>query len=190
MGADDTSTTGRAVTTLADPQVVLEQLSSSVYRVLRRMGVPSDEVDDVLQSVLIQLFLRWERLGTLPFAELRAYACTVASGAAVDHARRRKLRSNLLVPLEGDPVLPKAGAEDALDQQQALELLDQVLAKLPEEPRIVFILFELEEVSLLEIASRLSIPMGTVASRLRRAREEFARIVERIQKTQAREDRR
>ncbi len=55
--------------------------------------------------------------------------------------------------------------EDALDQYARLELLDQVLAKLPEERRAVFILFELEEVSLQDIAERLSIPIGTVASR-------------------------
>ena len=171
------------VPTLAAPQRALEEVSSSVYRVLRRMGVPADEVDDAVQSVLMQLFRHWDRLGALPPNELRAYACTVASGTAVDFARRRKLTSTFLVPLDEEPALPKLGAEDAFEKKRALEILDQVLAKLPEERRVVFVLFELEEVSLQAIADRLSIPLGTVSSRLRKAREEFARIVERMKKS-------
>jgi len=65
-------------------------------------------------------------------------------------------------------------------------MLDDILAKTPEERRVVFILFELEEVGVHEIARRLSIPLGTVASRLRKAREEFAAAVARIRKVQQR----
>lgn len=183
VGSDEPIGNGGLAPTLAAPQRALEEVSSSVYRVLRRMGVPADEVDDALQSVLMQLFRRWDRLGVLPFNELRAYACTVASGTAVDFARRRKLTNKLLVPLDEEPVLPKVGAEDAFDQKRALEVLDQVLAKIPQERRVVFVLFELEELSLQEIADRLSIPLGTVASRLRKAREEFSRIIERMKKS-------
>jgi len=183
VGPDEPAAKSGCAPTLAAPQRALEEVSSSVYRVLRRMGVPADEADDALQSVLMQLFRHWDRLGALPFNELRAYACTVASGTAVDFARRRKLTSNLLVPLDEEPALPKLGADDVFEQKRALEVLDQVLAKLPEERRVVFVLFELEEVSLQEIADRLSVPLGTVSSRLRKAREEFARIVERMKKS-------
>ncbi len=105
MGTDKSPANSGVAPRLADPQLALEEVSSSVYRVLRRMGVPADEVEDALQNVLMQLFRRWDRLGALPFNELRAYACTVASGTAVDSARRRKLTSNLLVPLDEEPSL-------------------------------------------------------------------------------------
>jgi RNA polymerase sigma-70 factor, ECF subfamily len=52
-------------------------------------------------------------------------------------------------------------------------LLDAVLATLPPELRQVFVLFELEELTMREIAAALRLPAGTVASRLRRAREMF-----------------
>jgi RNA polymerase sigma-70 factor (ECF subfamily) len=51
---------------------------------------------------------------------------------------------------------------------------------MPEELRVVFVLFEIEEMSTPEIASLLAIPTGTAASRLRRAREEFDRRVARL----------
>ncbi len=53
------------------------------------------------------------------------------------------------------------------------------------EMRAVFVLFELEEMPSTEIAEVLAIPIGTVASRLRRAREEFQRIVARLKAREA-----
>ena len=61
--------------------------------------------------------------------------------------------------------------EELAQRREARHLLDRVLDALPEDMRAVFVLFELEELSLEQIASLLNVPRGTVASRLRRARE-------------------
>ena len=61
-------------------------------------------------------------------------------------------------------------------------MLDGVLHAMEEDLRAVFVLFELEEMPTAEIATLLAIPPGTVASRLRRAREEFEVQVARIKK--------
>ena len=63
--------------------------------------------------------------------------------------------------------------EQMLDQKRARELLDEVLGQMTLELRTVFVLYELEELSMTEIAATLRIPQGTVASRLRRARADF-----------------
>jgi RNA polymerase sigma-70 factor (ECF subfamily) len=63
--------------------------------------------------------------------------------------------------------------EQLLDQKRARELLDQVLETMTPDLRMVFVLYELEELSMIEISSALEIPQGTVASRLRRARADF-----------------
>jgi hypothetical protein len=68
---------------------------------------------------------------------------------------------------------PTPSAEQLVDQRRARELLDSVLAEMPIEFRSVFILFELEEMTMPAIAAILSLPTGTVASRLRRARAMF-----------------
>jgi RNA polymerase sigma-70 factor (ECF subfamily) len=59
-------------------------------------------------------------------------------------------------------------------------MLDRVLADMDLDLRAVFVLYEIEEVTMAEIATVLQIPPGTVASRLRRAREDFLARVRRL----------
>jgi RNA polymerase sigma-70 factor (ECF subfamily) len=66
--------------------------------------------------------------------------------------------------------------EERIDQRRALDLLDRMLARLSLKLREPLILFEIEGYSQSEIAEALSLPLGTVASRLRRGREKFLRI--------------
>jgi RNA polymerase sigma-70 factor (ECF subfamily) len=70
--------------------------------------------------------------------------------------------------------------EEHLERQQARELLDGILEALPEELRVVLVLFELEGLEVREIAVLQEIPIGTASSRLRRAREEFSAISKRV----------
>jgi RNA polymerase sigma factor (sigma-70 family) len=64
------------------------------------------------------------------------------------------------------------------ERVQRVELARTILDKLPENQREVFILYELEQLSGEEIATQLDVPLGTVRSRLRLAREAFRREVE------------
>ncbi len=70
--------------------------------------------------------------------------------------------------------------EELSDQLRARALMDSVLSAMPSELREVFVLFELEELAVAEVAELLSIPIGTVGSRLRRAREDFHERVRRL----------
>src|SRR6185436_10298746 len=63
--------------------------------------------------------------------------------------------------------------DELLDRERARRMLDRVLDQMDEELRTVFVLYELEEMTTLEISTLLAIPHGTAASRLRRAREQF-----------------
>src|SRR6185436_13564520 len=69
--------------------------------------------------------------------------------------------------------------EELLDQKRARELLDALLDAMTVELREVLILQEGEGMTLSEIAAALEIPLGTASSRLRRAREEFRRLLRR-----------
>ena len=70
-----------------------------------------------------------------------------------------------------------ANPEEQMDQRRARALLDQVLGFMPMDLRAVFVLFELEEMTMIEIATMSDLPPGTVASRLRRARQVFQETV-------------
>jgi RNA polymerase sigma-70 factor (ECF subfamily) len=63
-------------------------------------------------------------------------------------------------------------------------MLDDVLDALDDDLRVVFVLAELEELTAPEIAGLIGVPLGTVASRLRRAREEFNKSVKRLRARQ------
>jgi RNA polymerase sigma-70 factor (ECF subfamily) len=69
-----------------------------------------------------------------------------------------------------------------------LELLDRVLGQLDASLVEVFVLFDVEGFSTKEVASALSVPEGTVASRLRRAREEFRAAAHRLKLVLEREE--
>ncbi len=166
-----------------------EAVSGSIWRCLRRFGVPASDVDDCFQSVMLQLHARWDRLGLLPVQELRSYACCVAIGVARGAARARKRTEHTSTPLDEDDLPAEGTPESVAERQQDLARLDAILATISEERREVFVLFELEGLTGPEIAEHLGLPAGTVASRLRRAREDFEAAVARTLAAESRSKR-
>jgi RNA polymerase sigma-70 factor (ECF subfamily) len=149
-----------------------------VWRSLRRLGVPSGATDDAAQEVFL---VASKRLGDIQVGRERSFlfatALRVASNARRAFARRESRHDDML-----DRVVDPAPTPDQLaDRARARELLDHVLATLDLDLRAVFVLHELEEMSMADIASTLELAPGTVASRLRRARELFRAEVARLQ---------
>jgi len=72
---------------------------------------------------------------------------------------------------------PLPSPDELTDQKRAREALDLLLERLEMDTRTVFVLFELDGFTVPEIADVLAIPLGTAASRLRRAREHFQALV-------------
>lgn len=157
-----------------------------IWRSLRRLGVPTTDVDDCAQQVF---WVASRKLALIQEGSERAFlfstALRVASDARRSRTRRREVplvsgSTNSADEVAINPSDPAPRPDEIADQKRARKLLDQVLAAMDLDLRTVFVLFEIEEMATLEIASLLAIPAGTVASRLRRAREEFQRQVARI----------
>ena len=137
-----------------------------VARTLRRAGVPRSELDDQIQQTFIVMAGRLDDLR--PGAErsfLYQVAQNVASHARRALARRRDFPSDR-IPDQIESCTPELLA----GRKQTHRQLDQILGSLQEPLRAVFVLYEVENRELSEIAALLRIPRGTVASRLRRAR--------------------
>jgi len=142
-----------------------------VWRIVRRFGVPESNADDAAQEVFI---IASRRLADIaPGSErpfLLASAVRVAANARRALGARRESTSPEGLP---DRVDPRPNAEALLDQKRLRQMLDRVLDDLSDDLRVCFVLYELEGMSSPEIAELLAIPVGTVASRLRRGREAF-----------------
>ncbi len=152
-------------------RAAVSQHYECVWRTLRRLGVAERLVEDAAQQVLI-VFAR--RLADVRLGSERAFMISTATRVAADF---RKQHSRAREDLDPDAIAAERSVspsvEELIDQGRARDLLDVVLAELPDELRSVFVLFEFEELTMAVIAETLELAPGTVASRLRRARELF-----------------
>jgi RNA polymerase sigma-70 factor (ECF subfamily) len=168
----------QAVDAHARLSVLAREHFSFIWRSLRRLGVAELLVDDAAQQVF-EVAAR--RVSDLEPGRERAFlfktALLVATEARRTAARARAEAGSPELELLHDPA--PSPEESALSRENRL-LLDRALAALGLEERTVFVLYEIEELSLHEIAELVSIPRGTVASRLRRAREAFHGAVKRL----------
>jgi len=149
-----------------------------IWRSLRRLGVPPGEVDDCAQQVFL---VASRKLPEIQPGSERAYLFSTAMRVASDARRSRSRRREVCEDDAGEALDPAPDPEQIADQKRARAVLDEVLDALPMDLRAPFVLFELEEMPSADIAATLDLPAGTVASRLRRAREEFQKIVARMQ---------
>ena len=142
-----------------------------IWRLLARLNVAGPEVDDAAQQVFMVLVSR-EGLSIKPGSE-RAFLYGVALRVAKEF--RRRAQSSIKRTLVDPETLVDQGAdvESIADRSRARLHLNRILGRMPENLKEVFILFELEGMSVPQMAELLSIPVGTTASRLRRAREVF-----------------
>jgi RNA polymerase sigma-70 factor (ECF subfamily) len=150
-----------------------------VWRALRRLGVRDGDLPDAAQDVFVVAHRK------LPEFEGRSKVTTWLFGICMrvvsDRRRLAHERHERATPelAESDP--SPVDPTSLHDRQRAREMLDGILSRMPDDQRIVFSLFELDEMTGDEIAELLEIPVGTVRSRLRLAREVFQQGVQRLQ---------
>lgn len=148
-------------------RTVFEAEWDFVWRLLRRLGLR--EVDDAAQHVFL-IFAR--KIASVDAGKEHSFLFGTALRVAKDlreSQNRRDARSSEL----SDTIDAGIDVEQLVDRKRARELLDRILDSMDFELRSVFVLYELERLTAREIADMLGIAQGTVASRLRRAREEF-----------------
>lgn len=144
-----------------------------LWRFLRRLGIAEADVDDAVQEVVLVLARKLDQVA--PGSErsfVLSTAFRVASGFRRSWKRRREVDDSELAALQS----PDLDPEELAEKQRLRLVLQAVLDDLPIDLRAVFVLYELEELTMAEIATTLELPAGTVASRLRRSRETFEQL--------------
>jgi RNA polymerase sigma-70 factor (ECF subfamily) len=153
---------------------------TTLWRLGLRLGVPEHSVEDVVQETFIVASRR--RADIVDGQERRFLIATLVRMCA-NYRRRANVRRELaLAELLEQRASGTPDAEQLLIEKRARQELELALAALSDAHRSVFVLYELEGFSVREIAEVLALPGGTVASRLGRARAQFSRHVQRLQR--------
>lgn len=190
MATSPAEAADHAASTLADPgptlpvpsfQELCTRYFELVWKCARAFGAKSDEIDDVVQDVFLVVQRRHADLKDEAVARSWIYGITRRTVSS--HRRQRRERDGRGAPdvdlLRSPEQSPLAAAEHNLEVRVLLALLDG----LDERKREVFVLSEILEMSGREIAETIGVPMNTVYSRLRAAREEFDAAAQRQRKS-------
>jgi RNA polymerase sigma-70 factor (ECF subfamily) len=147
---------------------LFKELAPFVWRALRRLGVADRDVDDMVQEVFVVVHRK------LPEFEgrstIRTWVYGICVRTASDYRNRARVKRELLPDSMPDVTSPN-DAHEALAHHQARALLDRVLDDLDEDKRAVFVLYEIEELGMAEVAEAVDCPLQTAYSRLHSARK-------------------
>jgi RNA polymerase sigma-70 factor, ECF subfamily len=155
---------------LDDCERVFERDFDYVYRTLQRFGVHVSDAEDLAQEVFLVV---WRRRGDWdPSSSLRPWLAAIAFRMAIAHRRRsvREVPAGLVDTEDGGPE-----PDERLTSAAVRQLVLDVLGRLPPKQRAVLVMYELDRVPMKEVASALGLPVFTAYTRLRVARQRFAK---------------
>jgi RNA polymerase sigma-70 factor (ECF subfamily) len=182
MSEQAPDTAGRGLAEEARDRVRFEEEALSradhVYQVARHLAGSKEEAEELMQETYARAFRSWRSY--TPGTNMRAWLLRILTNLNIDRGRRKQRRPPERSLEEGDYSLydrleETAGAGSSEDEERLLNRLSQsdivdALTALPHDFRDVLVLVDLGEFSYQETAQILSIPIGTVMSRLHRAR--------------------
>jgi RNA polymerase sigma-70 factor (ECF subfamily) len=145
-----------------------------------------EEARDLAQEIFVRLYLRLDRYEQ--GRSFRTWFNSLARNLCIDHYRQRR-QERRVVPTPVDEFTKLASSAPAPDQRverrERKELLMRAMDTLSEISREAIVLKDLQEMTLEEIAEMLRLPIGTVKSRIFRARIELGRAIQKLQQATA-----
>lgn len=160
-----------------DFEAMFEAHFGYVWATLRRLGIEDRDLEDLTQDVYLRVFRQLEAFDAE--RPLRPWLFGFAFRVASDYRRLARNRRELLHVQDGEPADPAPSALERVLQTEALTMAQAALEQLELDRRAVFILHELDDCPIPEVAEALDIPLNTAYSRLRLARQQFAASVRR-----------
>jgi RNA polymerase sigma-70 factor (ECF subfamily) len=165
------------VTTTLTLDAIYREHFPFVWRSAKRLGTLDASLDDVVQEVFVIVH---RRLGEFEGrSSLRTWLFGITLRVVRDH-RRSVARKSPQGSVDPDSLRTStAGPGDAMERAEAVRALHLILDAMDDERREVFVMAELEGMTMPEIAATLAINVNTAYARLRTARAEFEAALER-----------
>jgi RNA polymerase sigma-70 factor (ECF subfamily) len=142
-----------------------------VWRSAKRLGVRDASLDDVVQEVFVVVHRRLASFEGR--SSLRTWLFGITLRVARDHRRAMKRKCPEPAPVDPDTLRAEGGPGESAERAEAVRLLHALLDELDDDRREVFVMAELEQMTMPEIADALGLNLNTAYARLRVAREEF-----------------
>jgi RNA polymerase sigma factor (sigma-70 family) len=152
--------------------LVLPHLDAA-YRFARWLSRSPSDADDVVQDAILRAFRGFDALRG---SDVKAWLLTIVRNCHLTALKQQQRRAFVPLPEEHDAedghavVATTPGPESTSMRRDEQRTLDRLMSALPEEHREVLVLREIEELDYREIAAVTNVPIGTVMSRLARAR--------------------
>jgi RNA polymerase sigma-70 factor, ECF subfamily len=156
-------------------RAIFETHVGFVWRCLRRFGVSEPDVADASQQVFVVLYQKMDRLE--PGCALRTFVYGICQRVAADFCGRAYLRRERPCSSVPESTM-EATQEREVFQRQALQQLRRALERVAPEKREVFVLYEIEEIAMTQIAAMVGCPLQTAYYRLHAARNEIMALLE------------
>lgn len=170
----------RPASVLPEFSQLYEDNAAFVWRTLRRLGVRPADLEDACQEVFVVVHRKRDTFNAT--AAVRTWLFGIARRVAADHRRRAHVRRETIgLPHALDLRESAQTFAPSFELARARAMLDEILDELDDAKRAVFILFELEEMAMTEVARAVECPLQTAYSRLAAARKQVEAAVRRRQ---------
>ena len=154
-----------------------------MWGLLGRLGVAPGDREDALQEVFLVVHRAWGRFEGRSSLSTWIHGITVR--VAIAHRRRRGAAHRRTTELDVDPIAPDPDPHEDLERLDAARVLDRLLDELEHDKRTVFVLSDVQGLPVPAIAEMLALNVRTAYSRLRVARADFERALQRWQARRA-----
>lgn len=152
---------------------IVDRYERRVYAVALRMTGNPDDARDVTQDVFISALRSLKRFRG--DSQLSTWLHRVAVNASLDLGRKRSRRKTSPLDEVHETADPSPGPDEHAEAAIRAAEVQRALAELSDEHRAVLVLHDLQQLGYPEIAEALGVPVGTIKSRIHRARAEMAR---------------
>jgi RNA polymerase sigma-70 factor (ECF subfamily) len=148
---------------------VFDEHARYVFRVLKYFGVRDADVQDVCQEVFITVHRKLDEFEGR--SSLRTWLYRICQHAASDHRRRAYVRREIATDVAASEDADSSRVEDGGARSEARSTLEFLLERLDEQKRLVFVLYEIEGLTMREVCEVAECPLQTAYSRLHAARK-------------------
>ena len=174
---DDEQIIARVLSGDADAyRCLVEKYERSVFGFASGLVRNVTDVEDLAQEVFVAAITHLASFDVRR-ARFSTWLLTIAHNRCCNHLKKRSLASSGM----GDLTSGAPSPDTVASNRETWDRLDEALGRLPIEQRTAFVLAEIQEIPLAEIAAIAGVPLGTVKSRVSRAKERLRRELKEFQ---------